>query len=67
MVLFTNKQNKTNKNIIMKKIVLRLHHTNSNTNRTTICDPTQVNEADVIRGLNCDFAVSVFCRNQGSF
>ena len=33
----------------------------------TICDPTQVNEADVITGPNCDFAVKAFYRNQESF
>ena len=33
---------------------------------TTKCDPTRVNEADVVRGSNCDFAVSVFYRNQES-
>ena len=26
-------------------------------------DPTRVNEADVVRGPNCDFAVKVFYRN----
>ena len=31
------------------------------------CDPTQVNEADVVRGSNWDFAVNVFYRNQESF
>ena len=29
------------------------------TNISDICDPTWVNEADVIRGPNCDFAFSV--------
>ena len=33
----------------------------------SICDPTQVNDADVIRGPNCDFDVYVFYRNQVSF
>ena len=32
-----------------------------------ICDPTQVNEANVVKGPNCEFAVNVFCRNQESF
>ena len=32
-----------------------------------ICDPTQINEADVVRGPNCDFADNVFLRNQESF
>ena len=30
------------------------------------CDPTRVNEADVVRGPNCDFAVNVFYRIQES-
>ena len=32
-----------------------------------ICDPTQVNEADVVRRPNCNFAINVFHRNQESF
>ena len=32
-----------------------------------ICDPTRVNEADVVRGPNCDFVVNVIYRNQESF
>ena len=35
--------------------------------KMNICDPTWVNEADVIRGVYCDFAVNVFFRNQESF
>ena len=31
------------------------------------CDPTWVNEADLVSGPNCDFAVNVFYRNQESF
>ena len=31
------------------------------------CDPTQVNEADVVRGPNRDFAVNVFYKNQEPF
>ena len=35
--------------------------------RAYICDPTQVNEADVVRWLSCNFAVNVFYTNQALF
>ena len=35
--------------------------------RWSKCDPTQENDADVVRRPNCDFAVNVFYGNQESF
>ena len=32
-----------------------------------ICDIMRINEADVIRGPNCDFALNVFYKNQELF
>ena len=52
--------------VLISTLSCRLQHL---TTMYIICDPTQVhvNEADVIRGPNCDFAVNVFYGNQDSF